>query len=71
MVEAHSEKEQIVNEQLREAIRILEDEVRQLNRWAKESASGGWSTHQVMPMRKRAKYLQDRINALKVQAHGL
>ncbi len=26
----------------------------QLERWAKESLSGGWSTHQVKPMQKKA-----------------
>lgn len=60
-----------MGENLREAINLLSKEVELLRRWAKESRSGGWSTHQVMPMLKRAEYLENRINALKVRAHGL
>lgn len=40
---------------LREAV---SDEVGQLERWAGESVSGGWSTHQVQPMRTRADQLR-------------
>jgi len=34
--------------------RALRAEARTLMRWANESAKGGWSTHQVEPMRERA-----------------
>ena len=60
-----------MDKQLREAIRILEDEAIQLDQWADESLSGGWSTHQVDPMRNRAAYLRNKVNALKVLAHGI
>jgi hypothetical protein len=35
----------------------LSDTVQQLVQWADESRSGGWSTHQVEPMRNKAKEL--------------
>ena len=60
-----------MSKELREAIALLEEEAVQLDRWADDSLSGGWSTHQVQPMRNRATHLRNRINALKVQAHGL
>lgn len=34
---------------------LLAGDVCQLERWAFESQTGGWSTHQVEPMKKRAK----------------
>jgi hypothetical protein len=37
-----------------EAIEKLKEVAIQLDRWANESKSGGWSTHQVEPMRKKA-----------------
>ncbi len=49
----------------REAIRLLEEDVIQMERWADESLSGGWSTHQVRPMRERAKRLREQIGFLK------
>ena len=45
-------------QRLSERVRVLEealrDEANQLEKWAHESRSGGWSTHQVDPMNKRA-----------------
>lgn len=32
----------------------LRDMAEQLEKWASESLRGGWSTHQVEPMRKKA-----------------
>jgi hypothetical protein len=46
----------------------LEDEVTQLHAWANESLNGGWSTHQVDPMRKRASYLLSALHASKQRA---
>jgi hypothetical protein len=42
------------DERIKELENILRDEVSQLRKWARESRSGGWSTHQVDPMNKRA-----------------
>jgi hypothetical protein len=36
----------------------LYDMAAQLDRWADESVRGGWSTHQVEPMRKKADELR-------------
>jgi hypothetical protein len=36
------------------AVEMLEAEASQLDTWADESERGGWSTHQVQPMRRRA-----------------
>jgi hypothetical protein len=52
---------------LLKAIKILEEEKTQLLKWAKQSEFGGWSTHQVDPMKKRAAYLYNKINELKVK----
>lgn len=43
------------------AVAILRTERRQLLKWAEESMTGGWSTHQVKPMKKRAEYLKKQI----------
>lgn len=40
------------------AFRTLMDEADQLEKWAAGSLSGGWSTHLVEPMRKRATELR-------------
>ena len=60
-----------VSNELREAVKLLEEEVVKLGQWADVSLSGGWSTHQVKPMRDRAEFLRNRVNALKVQVYGL
>lgn len=36
---------------------VIMEEIRLLRRWADESVQGGWSTHQVVPMRDRANAL--------------
>ena len=41
-----------------ELIAVIEAEADQLDQWADESRSGGWSTHQVTPMRQRADELR-------------
>jgi hypothetical protein len=48
-----------------DVIRLLEEEIQQLENWANESLSGGWSTHQVQPMRKRAQFLRGKVTELK------
>lgn len=45
-------------EQLTEMIR---QEIIQLRQWAIESRAGGWTTHQVDPMRQRADYLEEQL----------
>lgn len=37
---------------------------KQLNHWANESLDGGWSTHQVKPMQKKAIELYQLIDRL-------
>ena len=37
---------------------VIRDMADQLDRWANESRSGGWSTHQVDPMRRKADELR-------------
>ena len=39
-------------------LEAISDEIEQLEMWAKESKTGGWSTHQVDPMRRRADQLR-------------
>ena len=41
---------------------LLLQEARQLEQWANESESGGWSTHQVKSMRERAEHIRARID---------
>ena len=41
-----------------ELIENFKGEIEQLEKWANESESGGWSTHQVKPMRDKANYLK-------------
>lgn len=45
---------------LLDAIDLLEAEAALLDAWARESREGGWSTHQVDPMRLRARDLRER-----------
>lgn len=40
---------------MNEAELMLIELAEQLERWAKESRSGGWSTHQIEPMNNKAK----------------
>ena len=51
---------------LEEAIQVLRREALLLLKWARDSGEGGWSTHQVDPMRKRAKYLTAKADGLEV-----
>lgn len=51
-------------------IHELEKEAAQLELWAEESRHGGWSTHQVEPMKRRAQeiwVILGRIKAGKIQ----
>lgn len=47
--------------ELKEVIRLLKEEYKQLNQWADESEWNGWSTHQVNPMRYRAQSLNRKL----------
>jgi hypothetical protein len=49
------------------ALKVIRDTADQLDRWANESRSGGWSTHQVDPMRRKADELR-RFAALAREA---
>jgi len=40
---------------------MLVSEADQLERWIVESQTGGWSTHQVDAMRKRAAYIRETL----------
>lgn len=42
----------------RNTVLTMREEAEQLEKWADESQIGGWSTHQVDPMRKRAAELR-------------
>lgn len=53
-----------MGELLIKAMLLLRNEREQLLQWAKESEAGGWSTHQVKPMRKRAQYLKNQLDSL-------
>jgi len=61
-----SSVENEVQEALEEAIQILRREVLQLQRWARESEGGGWSVHQVVPMRNRAIALTVKADQLEL-----
>ncbi|HAU07509.1 MAG: hypothetical protein A2568_00915 [Candidatus Yanofskybacteria bacterium RIFOXYD1_FULL_44_17] len=47
-----------------EAIELLRAEARLLLQWARESEDGGWSTYQVEPMRRRARFLIGKAEEL-------
>lgn len=47
-----------LRETLRHAMNTIVLEADQLDTWAQQSVEGGWSTHQVEPMRKRADVLR-------------
>jgi hypothetical protein len=51
--------------ELRKRISELEEQLRktaeQLRRWANESLTGGWSTHQVDPMRRYADKIDEIV----------
>ena len=57
-----------MDNKLRKAIRLIEDEARQLDQWAEESIKGSWSTHQVESMRNRAAFLRKKVKEFKVKA---
>lgn len=44
-----------------ELIEFLRQEAIQLRLWAVQSRQGGWSTHQVDPMRKRAEEIDELL----------
>lgn len=39
-------------------IKVIEEEITILEKWANDSLLGGWSTHQVKPQQERANYLK-------------
>ena len=48
---------------------LLQGEIDQLLRWANESSTGGWSTHQVEPMRMRASRLSLELHRISREVH--
>ncbi len=60
-----------MTEELRTALLLLEQEEILLDRWAEESISGGWSTHQVKPMRERAAFIRTKLEELLASALNL
>ena len=58
-----------MREILEQAIKVLEEERDLLLTWVEQSIKGGWSTHQVKPMKERATDLNNIINELKVKMH--
>lgn len=46
--------------------KTLREEADQLDRWVVESSTGGWSTHQVDPMRKRSAKIRETLIQLGV-----
>lgn len=51
-----------VTTKLEAANALLRDEATLLRAWARESREGGWSTHQVAPMNKRADEIQAHLS---------
>ena len=45
----------------KEVVVLLQEEADRLDRWAVESEKGGWSTHQVQPMRERASAIRAKL----------
>lgn len=43
----------------------IENIIKQLDKWQKESLTGGWSTHQVVPMQNYANRLRKILNRKK------
>lgn len=56
-------KEKILG--LKEAISFLDSMAKELNSWAEESLSGGWSTHQVYQNREQSKKCKELSSRLK------
>lgn len=52
----------ILNARVMSCEQMLADIRQQLNRWAEESQSHGWSTHQVNPQRKLAAQIQQFLD---------
>ncbi len=52
----------ILNARVMSCEQMLADIRQQLNRWADESQSGGWSTHQVKPQQKLAAEIQQFLD---------
>jgi hypothetical protein len=51
------------DEEVRKLVEMLEKEATLLMAWARESREGGWSTHQVDPMRKRTAEILDFLGS--------
>lgn len=49
---------------------VLEEEAQQLECWANEAESGGWSTIHVRPMRQRANELWGVVGRARIALHN-
>lgn len=54
-----------LHRELNDSIKAVESVARQLDDWANESQRGGWSTHQVDPMRRLADILRRQVDGWK------
>jgi hypothetical protein len=52
--EAEADRAILPDPRIKLAAQTLRNEIHQLEAWADASSTGGWSTHQVKPMRERA-----------------
>lgn len=52
-------------ERLSQASKEKDRDADQLDQWARESRSGGWSTHQVEPMTRKADVLRREASELR------
>lgn len=50
-----------LRELAKNAMRTISEMADQLDTWARQSQEGGWSTHQVQPMRKKADALRREV----------
>jgi hypothetical protein len=51
-------------------VMAIREEIQQLRKWASESMIGGWSTHQVEPMRKRADQLEHLLLQMRANPYA-
>ena len=69
-VDLYLQSRQTAPDRLRFALTLLNETAEQLERWADESVRGGWSTHQVDPMRKKSIALRSEARRLALPWEG-
>lgn len=60
-IESMDRSEGRLRKTTKDAVVLLQEEADRLERWAVESEKGGWSTHQVQPMRERASMIRAKL----------